>query len=61
MNIIFIIALTILGSFLMLNILISFLGVLIKLFGMMLICGLFSLGCYFLYKRIRQLMNKERK
>lgn len=57
----FIIIATILGSILMINLLLSLLTTLIKLFGVVLLCFLLFLACFFLFKEIKQLISIERK
>ncbi len=59
MNIIIIIAITVLGALLMFNMLVYLLTVLVKLFGMILLCGLLFLGCFFLVKKIVSVLRKR--
>ncbi len=61
MTIIIIIAITVFGSLLMFNMIVFLLTALVKLFGMILLCGLLFLGCFFLFKKIKKLIRKERE
>jgi len=59
MTIIIIIAITVFGSLLMFNMLVFLLTALVKLFGMILLCGLLFLGCFFLVKKIAGVLRKR--
>ncbi len=59
MTIIIIIAITVIGSLLAFSLFVSLLTALIKLFGMILLCGLLFLGCFFLVKKIGGVLRKR--